>query len=155
MEIKKDELLFILRYSNKMEKECVKKHIEVLNKDKFVWWGKCGSRSSQKNINLVLNEKNPKLILYSTNDKCFICDIDEITYEKPKHSYPKYYDDVFDDEFYPTTYFKIHTINELDKMYLEHLVVNSTKRDILDLMINSMTTQCIAKSKENFKIEWK
>ena len=144
--------MLVLRYSNKIIDSCIEKHLNVLNKDSFVWWGKCGARTSQKNIDLVMNENEPKLLLYSSNDKCYICGLSKVTYEKPGSSYPKYYDEVFDDELFPTTYYKLTSIVELNKQYLSHFIVNSTGRELSDLMCNSMTSQCVSKAIDSFEI---
>ena len=153
MVIKKGEPILILRYSDKIKSNCVAEHQKVIEQKGFVWWGKCGAKTSRKNIDLILSSKNPKMILYSGKNKCYICSLCTVTYEHPKSSYPKYYDSVFDEEIYPTTFYQIKDINEISKSKLVNLIISSSGRDLLDLMTNSMTTQCIAEPKNDLEIK--
>ena len=90
MKIKANENLIVVRYSNKYENECILKHQEVIKREGFVWFGKCGNVIRKVNAENILSQENPKVILYSKSGS-YICELKDISYEEQTKNIPEYY----------------------------------------------------------------
>ncbi len=84
-----------LRYTDRFAPDCgtIQAHNKLLEQYGFVWFGKIGSRLSDKSCSLVLDNPNPKILLIhgGKTDKYWAY-IDKITTEKPDLMFiPEYY----------------------------------------------------------------
>ena len=76
----------------------IAEHQKLIDKNGYAFYGKMGSAVSKKNIDLVLSEESPKILLiHSGGTKRYWAYIDKIIDEKPAlEGFPQYYHDISD-----------------------------------------------------------
>ena len=141
MRIEKGSKLLIIRYSDFLMKGCIRLHMDVLEKKGYVWFGKVGKQKpSNKFVKLTLQEPKPRIILHSST-KDYLCDISEVSYERPDEGYPDYYNTVlFANNNNPSIYFKIISFFFIDHRYLQHFVVNGSRNKLPYSLQGSMNS---------------
>jgi len=159
MKIKAEEILIVVRYSNKYEKECILKHQEVIDKYGFVWFGKCGNVIRKENAESVLSQDKPKIILYSRTGS-YICELKDISYEKQEKNIPAYYKELIDSKdecgyelFKPSMYYALSSIQEIDSELLNQFVILKSGKNLYEIINKTMTTQMIVKSVNDIEIK--
>lgn len=89
-----------LRFSENFAPEdgTIAEHQKVLDKIGYVYYGKMGNSVSEKNINLILSQEVPKILLiHSGGIKRYWAYIDKIIKEQPqKTEFPEYYHGISD-----------------------------------------------------------
>lgn len=153
MEIKKNEKLLIVRYSDLYEKDSMEKHIEVLKKIKYVYFGKFGSKPSEKNIKQIMKENSPKIILKSSKS-VYICNLDSIVFDKPNKGIPAYYDEkIFNRNMKLSAYFKLTSIEKVDMKVIGKFTVVSSLSNLATALHKSMTSMMLIKCNEDIRTE--
>lgn len=117
----------VLRYKNKFiqkeqnfteEFDTIDEHLDIINKNGFVWWGKFGRKLGQQKVDSVLTNlsRNLNVFLYLfSEDKCFKAKLSFITNDISNVNVdfiPNYYRETIDKNC--GTYFKITEIKEAD-----------------------------------------
>ena len=138
--LKPGQKLLVLRYGNQIIENCIEKHIEIIDKKGYCWFGKLGLIPSKKLMDAVFSEEIPMVILYSRQG-AFLCEVEESTENKPKDGYPDYYKtELFDNYTYPSVYFKLKSINKIDMETVNDFTVISSGNKALDTLNNSMSS---------------
>ncbi|WP_206538500.1 hypothetical protein [Kandleria vitulina] len=120
--------------------DCVKLHKEVLDKQGYVWFGKVGNASSIERIKERLGKEDFLLVLYCQG-KVHVCKCVDITYEKTQFGYPKYYENVlFKTNRAPSLYFKLESIDELEKDVYMKCIASSSGRPLSVTVSKSMAS---------------
>lgn len=116
-----------LRYSENFAPKdgTIMEHKKLIEKRGYVFWGKLGSRVSEKNRELVLAEKNPRILLiHSGGTQRYWAQIEDIVFDTPGFSdFPEYYH-ALADKF--KTWFKIVKIQDAPKNILSQCYVVSS-----------------------------
>lgn len=142
MTIEKGKKMLLVRYSDFLRNNCIDDHIEMIKTRGYCWFGKIGKQKpSQRFCNIVLKESKPMIILHSAK-KAFLCDVTEITFDKPSdNAYPHYYKEVlFDKGNEPSAYFKITSCKEINKSVLANFVVSSSRNNLPSSLHSSMNS---------------
>lgn len=114
--------LLVLRYSTNIEKECIKKHSEILEENGYCWFGKIGNIPSEKIMRSVFNEETGYLLLYKKG-AAYLCVLGGYTTDCPVENVPQYYKE---NGISPTVYFKLLSIEPCAQNVLRNIVVKST-----------------------------
>lgn len=139
-ELQQGQKLLILRYGKQIIENCIELHQEVIEEFGYCWFGKLGTVPSKKSIDAVLEEENPSIILYARG-LAFLCVIGEVTYDKPEKGYPDYYNaELYDKCSYPTIYFKLASIEQIDVNELEKFTVISSGNSAINTLMHSMSS---------------
>lgn len=105
-----------LRFSENFSPEdgTIAEHKKIIDKIGYVYYGKMGSSVSDKNINLIMSQERPKILLiHSGGTKRYWAYIDKISKEKPSFDeFPQYYHDTSDNF---KTWFKVTDFEEAPK----------------------------------------
>lgn len=116
-----------LRFGETFSPRCgtIEAHQQVIKKYGYVWYGKLGSSISDSKLDLMKNEKTKKILLiHSGGIDRYWAYYDEISKEKPKNHYPRYYSDMAD-KF--KVWFKITRIESAPKDIMSKCTVVSSK----------------------------
>lgn len=143
-ELEKGQALLVLRFSLSYRKNMIEEHQELIKRNGYVWYGKLGGVTSPKIISETFVAKRPALMLYSKG-KAYLCDVKEISGNKPRTGYPEYYDT---ECICPGCYYKITSMDEIDEDILNHLYVRSSKRLLADTLSRQCTASCFFVSYE-------
>lgn len=141
------EFCIIIRYSDNFGENTIKEHKKLIDKKGYCWFGKIGKKPSEKYIKLLVEQTSPKIVLYSKMNT-YICNIEDISYDKPKSGYPKYYDQKlyqYDQLVIPSVYFKLKNIEKIDDEELNNFIVMSSGNSALQTFNNSMNTMLYCK----------
>ncbi len=113
-------------------------HQKILIQKGYVFYGKMGSPVSKKNRDLVLAEKNPKILLiHSGGAKRYWAYIDEIVDERPSYDvFPEYYHGI-SEKF--KTWFRILRFEEAPRNVLSVCTVVSSGAMLSDASKHSMS----------------
>ena len=150
MIIKKDDKLLVVRYSNVYGEDVMLNHKKTLEKYGYCYFGKFGAKPSQKHYNEIMQSEHPRLLLIS-KDEAFICDLEDIIFEKPKEGCPKYYDEkIFKKGLELSTYFKIKSIYELGRKNVGRFTVVSSLSNLSESLKRSMTSMMLVQSEVDF-----
>ncbi len=123
----------ILRYATIIEKDCIKKHQEILESEGYCWFGKIGNVPSKKILDAVFEEETPTLVLYKKG-AAFICELISCSPNKQSKAYPAYYDS---EKIYPSIYFKLKSITKCDDNLFHDSIVVSTGNFAEDALYHS------------------
>ena len=127
MQLEEGQKLLVLRYSDFLQKNCIQLHVDLIDKLGFCWFGKIGQRPSQKFITQIMAFDKPQILLHSST-KSFLCEVLEVTYDKPESGYPQYYEEaLFRRNHNPSAYFKLKSIEQVPKNILKSFIVVSSK----------------------------
>ena len=130
----------LLRYSNNIVSDTIEKHQAVINRLGYCWFGKISTVPSVKIQKAVLDEEEPKIILY-TKGVAHECSLLAITDKKPTEGCPDYYEK---EGIYPSVYFKLSSIEPVESKELEQYRIISTGRLLPDAIWHSMTSYFFA-----------
>ena len=142
MNLEKGKKMLLVRYSDFLYSNCIDDHIEVIKENGYCWFGKVGKQKpSQKFCDMVLKDEKPMIFLHSAK-KAFICDVEEIIFEKPEDGiFPSYYREIlFDKGNEPSAYFKITSCDEINKSVLSSFIVSSSKNHLPSSLHGSMNS---------------
>lgn len=138
--MKEGQRVLVLRYGKNIVPNCIEKHIEVVEKYGFCWFGKIGKSPSKTNIKAVLDEEHPMIILYAKGS-AYQAELLGISYEKPTEAYPEYYEEyLYKQMLYPSAYFKITNIKRIDVGRLTEYRILSSGNDLLSTLQGSMNS---------------
>ena len=129
-----------LRYFDKFAPECgtIQAHEEVIKEFGYVWYGKLGSAVSLTNIQTILNNEEPKILLIHSGKAdrywAYITDIKRELAEK--QCVPEYYRNRTED-FH--TWFKVVRFEKADKDVMKRCFVKSSNKPLGDASKHSMS----------------
>ena len=117
-----------LRYSeNFAPKEgTIKAHQNMIEIKGYVWYGKMGSSVSEKNIQRLLSQENPRILLiHSGGIDRYWAYISDIKKDCPlREDIPEYYRDI-SDRFH--TWFCINRFEKAEKGVMSKCIISSSK----------------------------
>ncbi|MDD5792673.1 MAG: hypothetical protein PUD22_08830 [Erysipelotrichaceae bacterium] len=154
MIIKKMEKMLLVRYSDFLFSNCIEEHKKIIEKNGYCWFGKVGKQKpSKKFCDIVLKNERPMIFLHSAK-KCYICDVENIVFEKPDdNAYPEYYNDIlYDKGNYPSAYFKIRSCYEIEKAVLSNFIVSSSRNLLPSSLHSSMNSIFLVECNNNIEI---
>lgn len=129
-----------LRFGENFAPECgtIKAHEDIISENGFAWYGKMGSRVSQRVVDEIMHNDNPRILLIrSGKTERYWAYIEEIQYSLPKLQYiPDYYRDmagVF------KTWFKVKKIVMAEKNVMKKCTVASSKAFLVEVSKHSMS----------------
>lgn len=132
--------VLVLRYGTNIIADCMKLHSDVIKEKGYCWFGKIGRAPSEGVLNDLIDEGIGTVILYSRAG-CYLCTINEIIHNKPKDSYPKYYDEyIFNQKISPSIYVKLTDMEEMDVSALSQYVVCSSGNPLPVTLNKSMNS---------------
>lgn len=116
----------------------IAEHQKIIDKKGYVFYGKMGNCVAQKNKELVLSEKTPKvLLIHSGGVKRYWAYIDGIINETPKKDeFPSYYHDI-SEKF--RTWFRVIRFEEAPRNVLSHCTVASSGAILGEVSKHSMS----------------
>ena len=117
-------------------------HKRVIEEKGFVWYGVFGIALSDKNIDLIMNNKQKRVLLVKSKTMdCYWCSIEEIVKETPDANYiPEYYRN---DTGRAKTWLKITNIDETNNEILKKCIVKSTKKELINSINKGMSSYFI------------
>lgn len=120
----------------------VKLHEDVIKSKKYVWYGVFGIGLSDKNINIILDNPEKKVLLVKSKTmECYWCNIENVTKDKPDLEYiPSYYRN---DTSRVKTWLKISKIEKIDSSILDKCTVLSTQKKLKDSINKGMSSYFI------------
>ena len=129
----------VLRYSNGIY-NTIQQHKDVLQQCGYCWFGKIGMSPSEQNIRSILDPDRMLAVLYCQGD-AFICDILDLTGEQPSEGYPQYYESfMYNRGVYPKMYFKLGSIEPLDKDIFAKCIAFKSRKPLFDTVSRSMAS---------------
>lgn len=138
--LQQGQKILILRYGKQIVEECIKLHQEIIEDLGYVWFGKLGTAPGKNSIDSMLDEEQPKLILYARGEG-YLCSVEEVSYNTPTDGYPEYYQkELFEKLIYPSIYFKLITIEKIEISDLDELTVVSSGNSALNTLMHSMSS---------------
>ena len=153
MKIKNGKKAFIVRYSDFLKENCIDIHKDVLAQNGYCWFGKLGQKPSNRYASLVLAEEEPVIILRSKKED-YICRLTEISTETPSDAIPAYYKDVlFANGNYPSSYFKLTSIQPFDRKNYKYFRVNSSRNEVTVALQKSMNSMFFVECIQDFETE--
>ncbi len=138
--MKKGQQFILLRYSNNIVPDTIEQHKAIIDELGYCWFGKIGVVPSAKIQKAILDEEEPRILLYTKGiaHECRLLDISE---KKPAYGCPAYYEM---EGIYPSVYFKLPSIDPVAIKELERYRVISTGSPLLDAVGRSMTSYFFA-----------
>lgn len=129
-----------LRFADNFAPECgtIAAHNSIIEKYGSVWYGKLGIAVSQKVIDMILQNDEPKILLiHSGKIDRYWAFVEKIQYAIPeKNKIPDYYRDSADNF---KTWFKIVKIEDAPNNVLSICKVSSSKRPLSEVSKSSMS----------------
>ena len=129
-----------LRFFDKFAPKCgtIQAHEEVIKEFGYVWYGKLGSTVSSTNIQTILNNEEPKILLIHSGKTdrywAYITDIKRELSEKQQ--VPEYYRNRMED-FH--TWFKVVKFEKADKDVMKRCFVKSSNKPLGEASKHSMS----------------
>jgi hypothetical protein len=140
IELKKKQKILVVRYSDFLIQNTMKLHIDLLKKEKSVWFGKIGIKPSLKTVDSIRKDNEYFVILHKRLES-YLCRVSEISYKRPQNGYPDYYQEYFFDVGQElSVYFRITEISKLPKSYLEGFILASTGMPASSAINRSMSS---------------
>lgn len=151
MIIPDNKKILVLRYGTNILKDCMEKHLEVLEKHGCCWFAKLGRSPSSKILKEVFGEGTGVVILYARGG-CYVCEVSEYSDKKPVSNMPEYYQEyIFDEGLMPSMYFKIDKMEKIPSDDLNRLVVSSSRNYLIETLNRSMNSFFMAETTEYAK----
>ena len=129
-----------LRFGEHFSPECgtIAAHEIIIDKMGYVWYGKMGSKISEKMIKEILASDSPRILLIrSGKTERYWAEVKEIQYEVPeKEAIPEYYRDTAGTFI---TWFKIEKFVLADKDVMSKCVVASSGKILGEASKHSMS----------------
>lgn len=138
--MRKGQQFLLLRYSNNIVPDTIQQHQAVIDKLGYCWFGKIGVVPSAKIQKAILDEDEPRIILY-TRGVAHECHLLGIAEKKPSEGCPKYYET---EGVFPNVYFKLASIEPVEIPALDKYSIISTGRKLPDAIWHSMTSYFFA-----------
>jgi len=133
-------LTVALRFAENFAPETgtIAEHENVLSQYGSVWYGKLGTPLSQKIINSILSNPNPRILLIrSGRTERYWLYVSDIKRDRPESSLiPKYYRDQADSF---KTWFKVTRIILAEKGISSHCTVHSSGRPLSEVSRHSLS----------------
>lgn len=138
--LRQGQKLLVLRYGKQIISNCIELHEEKIEDIGFCWFGKLGTIPSNKSIEAVLEEDDPAIVIYARG-AAYLCEVSEIAYEQPESGCPDYYkDELFDKLTFPSVYFRLTKIEELETRELSKFTVVSSGNSAINTLMHSMSS---------------
>ena len=138
-----DERVYVIRYNDKVQKNCIPEHMKIEDANGYCWFAKCGSKISERVLNSLIKDKI-KIILYSRK-KTYIADLAEFKYEIQNYGYPEYYENtIFQTKRKVAVFLKLFNITEIDGYVINKLRAISTGRIVSDIFWHSSCSNVFA-----------
>lgn len=134
--MKKGQRFILLRYSNNFVPDTIEQHKSVITELGYCWFGKMGIVPSGRIQKAILDEDEPKIILY-TRGIAHECRLLAITEKTPMIGCPAYYET---EGVYPSVFFKLASIELVDISELERYHIISTGRRLSEAIWQSMSS---------------
>ncbi len=129
-----------LRFFEKFAPECgtIAEHQKMIDANGYVYYGKMGSPVSEKNIKMLTEQEELKILLiHSGGIERYWAYVDKITKCRPEyHEFPAYYHDIAD-KF--TTWFRVTKIEEAPKNIMSQCRVASSGAVLSEASKHSMS----------------
>lgn len=141
MVIEQGKSMLLFRFSNYKSTDFIKEHLQILNKDGFVWMLKLGRRSNIRKIEQIIADggymvlKAPK----SVGGQYYIAKLYEVTETAPAVGYPQYYSDFIYDQYGDEQWFKLGDIHEMPMESVDSLVLEKNRNKV-DIVISQTRT---------------
>lgn len=128
------------RYTEKFapDEGTIKAHQKFIDDNGFVWYGKMGNPVSDSNIDKVMSQENPRILLIQSGgtDRYWAC-ISSIRKEQPvDRDYPEYYRNL---EAKFRTWFCITRFELAEKGIMSKCIVSSSKAVLSNASRHSMS----------------
>lgn len=135
-----------LRFGEHFSPECgtVAAHEALIQKNGYVWYGKLGNAVSQKVINELLNNEDPRFLLISSGkaDRYWV-HFDEVSKGQPSlDEYPEYYHNLGANM---KTWFRVTCFEQADKNIMSKCFVASSGKPLTEASKHSMSPYFIIK----------
>ena len=116
----------------------IAEHERIIEQMGFVWYGKFGTRVSEKvRAEIMSNDERRILLIHSGTSKRYWLHIDEISYETPELAgVPEYYRDISGTV---KTWFKVTRIEKADKSVMAKCTVASSGSPLSAVSRQSMS----------------
>ncbi len=128
-----------IRFSEKFSPEIgtIKAHQELIDEYGFCWYGKLGSRVSERVIQEIMKNEDPRILLiHSGKTDRYWLHISEISRERPDRKYiPSYYRDM--EGF--STWFKVRNFESAESNVISKCTVASSGTPLGEASRHSMT----------------
>ncbi len=122
-------------------------HQKIIDKMGYVYYGKMGNPVSDKNIHLILDQENPRILLiHSGGNRRYWAYIDQIIKSTPPlELFPAYYHDIAD-KF--KTWFRIRRFEIAPNNIMSQCVVASSGATLSESSKHSMSPYFVIEFKE-------
>mgnify|MGYP007103938832 CR=1 FL=1 len=138
-----------LRFFEKFAPETgtIYEHQKIIDEIGYVYYGKMGNTVSDKNIQIIMQQKTPKILLiHSGGTNRYWATVDHIKKERPAfNEFPKYYHDI-SDKF--KTWFRVVKIEEAPKNIMSKCKVVSSGAILGEVSKHSMSPYFIIEFEE-------
>ena len=139
-----------LRFSNRFAppEGTIKAHQAIICDKGFVWYGKLGSNVSKKNVDLLLSQDCPRILLiHSGSIERYWAYVDEVKFEQPSNDeFPAYYRNMAE-KF--KTWFRIIRFEPADKRVISKCTVVSSGASLSEASRASMNPYFFVEYKEH------
>ena len=129
-----------LRFAEKFapEEGTIKAHKKLIDENGFVWYGKMGNTVSDANIEKVMSQESPRILLiHSGGQERYWAYISAIKKERPiDEEFPEYYRDIAD-KF--KTWFCVTRFEMAEKGVMSKCIVSSSKAVLSNASRHSMS----------------
>lgn len=139
--IEKGKDILCIKFTNIGGFDCIEKHLQLIKKYGYVWFGKIGNKPAEKTLNRMIEEKS-NYILLKDSENAFLCEFEAFSEINPDNSkFPKYYQT----EIMPTRnfsiWFKLVSIIQIhDLTILNDVVLKTSFNPILETASKSMAS---------------
>ena len=146
MIIDKDKRILVIRYGTNIVKDCIEKHIEIVNDLGFCWFAKLGRMPSKKILDEIFGDSESSVILYSKSG-IYSCIATEVSIQRPQSGEPEYYEkNIYDAKLNPSMYIKLVAITKIHASDIADLVVSSSRNHLMDTLARSMNSFFVVES---------
>lgn len=153
MQIYKDQVVLLMKYSDVFEKNVVNIHQEILNRTGYVWYGKVGATPSLKTLNLISKKGEYFCILHSSKTGSYLCSFTEFSDIIPQNGYPEYYEKYFSNKGFFKVFFKLNRMVRLPENFHTNFYLASSGENIMNALNYSMGSMFIAKAYKEYTFE--
>lgn len=89
----------VLKYGKSNMFDCIGNHKKVIEQLGYCWFGKIGKAPGISSLNLILDKEKKTVVLYCQGE-AFLCDLMEVSTQRPSEGYPQYYDAFYMEELF-------------------------------------------------------
>ena len=138
-----------LRFADNMAKPngTISEHEKIINELGYVWYGKFGTKISEKTKSDILNNDDSRvLLIHSGTSKRYWLHIEDISFKTPElKAIPEYYRSIAGTI---KTWLKVTNIETADKSVMSHCTVSSSGSPLSAVSRHSMSPYFIIDYKE-------